>query len=269
MNDEEPVTKVKRKRGRPSAAAKSHQQSSQNYEDKHYEKLMKQMKFLVNCVLKYKDTDGRVLSEPFQQLPTKRELPDYYEIIKRPIDLKKIQQKIKDHKYSSLDMLANDIDLMCKNTQEYNMEGSLIYEDSIVLHSVFKSARARLEAENESDNESGNEQIEDEDEDDPDGSMIKPSKNKRARVEKMAPTKGERKMVETKKHKKRASLVDDEDDDEDSENNNNNNNNQDEDEELDVDEDASNASLHKKRSKKHENKKKEVKFGSDEQGLGI
>ncbi len=71
-------------------------------------------------------SDGRVLSDPFIQLPTRRDLPDYYEIIKKPIDLKRIQARIKDNKYASLDMLAADMDLMAKNTQEYNVEGSLV-----------------------------------------------------------------------------------------------------------------------------------------------
>lgn len=35
--------------------------------------------------------------------------------------------------------------LLSKNAQTYNVEGSLIYEDSIVLQSVFTSARERLE----------------------------------------------------------------------------------------------------------------------------
>ena len=35
--------------------------------------------------------------------------------------------------------------LLCKNTQLYNEDGSLIYEDSIVLQSVFTNGRARLE----------------------------------------------------------------------------------------------------------------------------
>ena len=88
-----------------------------------------------------------MLSEPFVQLPTRRDLPDYYELIKRPMDLKRIQNKIRDGKYSNLDELQADVELMCRNTQEYNIEGSLIFEDSIVLNSVFKSARARLEQE--------------------------------------------------------------------------------------------------------------------------
>ena len=35
--------------------------------------------------------------------------------------------------------------VLCKNTQHYNEEGSLIFEDSIVLQSVFTNARERLE----------------------------------------------------------------------------------------------------------------------------
>ncbi len=38
--------------------------------------------------------DGRVLSDPFMKLPSRREYPDYYEIIKKPIDIKKILTKI-------------------------------------------------------------------------------------------------------------------------------------------------------------------------------
>ena len=34
---------------------------------------------------------------------------------------------------------------MCKNTQQYNEDGSLIFEDSIVLQSVFTNARERIE----------------------------------------------------------------------------------------------------------------------------
>lgn len=41
---------------------------------------------------------GRVLSEPFMKLPSRRELPDYYDIIKKPLDIKKIMNRIEDGK---------------------------------------------------------------------------------------------------------------------------------------------------------------------------
>jgi SWI/SNF-related matrix-associated actin-dependent regulator of chromatin subfamily A protein 2/4 len=38
------------------------------------------------------------LSDPFLKLPTRRELPDYYEVIKRPVDINKMLTKIDDGK---------------------------------------------------------------------------------------------------------------------------------------------------------------------------
>ncbi|GIY43299.1 hypothetical protein CDAR_27011 [Caerostris darwini] len=108
-------------------------------------RLTVQMKKLLEIVIHYKDSDGRVLSEAFMHLPSKRELPDYYEVIKKPVDLQKIKNRIKEHRYRSIDDLENDFMLLCTNAQTYNVEGSLIYEDSIVLQSVFTSARERLE----------------------------------------------------------------------------------------------------------------------------
>lgn len=36
-------------------------------------------------------SDGRVLSEVFISLPSRKELPEYYEIIKKPVDFRKIK----------------------------------------------------------------------------------------------------------------------------------------------------------------------------------
>ena len=63
------------------------------------------MKKLIEVVNQYQDSDGRVLSEPFYQLPTRKELPDYYEIIKRPVDIAKIEQRIDNEKYEDLDAM--------------------------------------------------------------------------------------------------------------------------------------------------------------------
>lgn len=110
-------------------------------------RLRKQMRKLMNIVVKYKDSDQRVLSEPFMKLPSRKELPDYYEVIKKPMDIKKILTKIDAGKYNDLDDLEKDFMQSCKNAQVYNVEGSLIYEDSIILQSVFTNARQRLDTE--------------------------------------------------------------------------------------------------------------------------
>ena len=61
-------------------------------------RLKKKMSKLMEVVIKYEDQDGRILSDPFLKLPSKKELPDYYEIIRKPVDIRKIQSKIEDEK---------------------------------------------------------------------------------------------------------------------------------------------------------------------------
>lgn len=46
---------------------------------------------LWEMIVDYKDSDGRQVSSIFMVLPTRKELPEYYQIIKKPIDLKKIK----------------------------------------------------------------------------------------------------------------------------------------------------------------------------------
>lgn len=64
-------------------------------------KMKQAMKKLIMLVVNYTDsTDGRVLSDPFMKLPSRRELPDYYDIIKKPLTINKLLQKIEEGKVS-------------------------------------------------------------------------------------------------------------------------------------------------------------------------
>lgn len=156
--DEEEEKKAKKKRGKrkrkgdddddeiiPTSSKKKKSNSGAE------SRLKRQMRNLMNIVVKYTDSDGRVLSEPFMKLPSKSKLPDYYDIIKKPLDIKKIFNRIDDGKYADFDDLEKDFIQMCKNAQIYNEEASLIHEDSIVLQSVFTNARQRIEQEDTDD----------------------------------------------------------------------------------------------------------------------
>ena len=153
--EEEVLPKAKGKRGRKKRRDEDDEDEEPKKKKKKgaMRKLQKKMRKLIEIVVKYEDQDDRVLSDPFMKLPTKKELPDYYEVIKRPVDINKIKNKIEEEKYDDLDALEKDFILMCQNTQKYNEDGSLIYEDSIVLQSVFTSARERLEEEPEESGE--------------------------------------------------------------------------------------------------------------------
>merc|ERR1712129_332524 len=148
---DEPNNEAK-KRG-PGVGKKKRREESEDDEPKKkkkkgaMKKLAKQMRKLIEIVIQYEDQDGRILSDPFMKLPSRKELPDYYEVIRKPVDITKILTKIDDGKYDDMDMMARDFDQLCLNTQKYNEDGSLIHEDSIVLQSVFTNAREKLQAE--------------------------------------------------------------------------------------------------------------------------
>ncbi|TNN83612.1 Transcription activator BRG1 [Liparis tanakae] len=116
--DKDEDGKRQRKRGRPPAEKISPNPPA----------LLKKMRKIVDAVIKYKDSaSGRQLSEVFIQLPSRKELPEYYELIRKPVDFRKIK----------------------------------IYEDSIVLQSVFTSLRQKVEKEEESEGEESEEEEED------------------------------------------------------------------------------------------------------------
>ncbi len=83
--DDEPLKKPKKRRGRPPVEKLI----------PNPPKLTKMMRKLLDVVMNYEDNDGRVLSEPFMHLPAKKELPDYYEVIKKPVDFKKIRVSLR------------------------------------------------------------------------------------------------------------------------------------------------------------------------------
>ncbi|XP_048651057.1 transcription activator BRG1 isoform X6 [Marmota marmota marmota] len=152
--DKDDESKKQKKRGRPPAEKLSPNPPN----------LTKKMKKIVDAVIKYKDSSGRQLSEVFIQLPSRKELPEYYELIRKPVDFKKIKERIRNHKYRSLSDLEKDVMLLCQNAQTFNLEGSLIYEDSIVLQSVFTSVRQKIEKEDDSEGEESEEEEEGEEE---------------------------------------------------------------------------------------------------------
>lgn len=104
-------------------------------------KVKTQMNRVMSLVIKYTDPEGRTLSDPFMKLPSRQKLPDYYEIIKRPVDIKKIMMRIEDGRYMDFTDLEKDFVQLCQNAQIYNEEASLIYEDSVNLQLVFFNAK--------------------------------------------------------------------------------------------------------------------------------
>lgn len=85
------------------------------------------------------------------RLPSKNEYPDYYDVIKKPIDLLKIGHKL--NLYESLDDLIADLALMFDNACKYNEPDSLIYKDALALLKLALDKKSELEKNEEDRNQ--------------------------------------------------------------------------------------------------------------------
>ncbi|XP_050044388.1 protein polybromo-1-like isoform X5 [Dermacentor andersoni] len=95
--------------------------------------LKKRLKVLIRTLLNYTDEVGRPLISIFMEKPSRKDYPDYYEVITNPIDMKTIHENVKNNKYSSEDAMVSDVKLMFSNCRMYNEEGSQIYRDADTL----------------------------------------------------------------------------------------------------------------------------------------
>lgn len=95
--------------------------------------LSKQLTKLLEFVIKYRDKfdqsslsshtltffssseDNRVLSRPFMRLPSQKELPEYYEMIKQPVDFNRIKVR------SNFEVLRLDRTLILEKTQRESL----------------------------------------------------------------------------------------------------------------------------------------------------
>ncbi|GFY58398.1 protein polybromo-1 [Trichonephila inaurata madagascariensis] len=101
--------------------------------------IKKKARSLYKAIHDYVDDDGRPLISVFMEKPSKKDYPDYYEIISNPIDMKTIDSNIKADKYMNEESLLADFRLMFANCKHYNEEGSQIYQDAETLESVLNN----------------------------------------------------------------------------------------------------------------------------------
>ena len=91
------------------------------------------IKALYDTLKDYRDAKGRQLSLIFLKLPSKHDYPDYYDIIKRPIDMEKISARIRNNGYDTMEDAVADFTLVFDNACKYNEPDSQIYKVSVVI----------------------------------------------------------------------------------------------------------------------------------------
>ncbi|KAJ2021899.1 ATP-dependent DNA helicase Snf21 [Coemansia sp. S610] len=83
----------------------------------------------------------------FLDLPSRRDYPDYYVIIRHPIAMKTIRRNVKAGKYASISDFHRDWKLMFDNARTYNEEGSMVYDDACEMQRALEETMSRLTGE--------------------------------------------------------------------------------------------------------------------------
>lgn len=76
--------------------------------------------------------------------PVELGLPDYFDIIKKPMDLGTIQKKLENGAYHSIESFRADVDLTFDNAMTYNEDGSVVYDMAKELKIKFEADMKKL-----------------------------------------------------------------------------------------------------------------------------
>ncbi|CEL06684.1 Putative Component of the RSC chromatin remodeling complex (Eurofung) [Aspergillus calidoustus] len=108
------------------------------------EELWKAMMDVVLAIYDVREADGHDPSRLFHRSVNKRNVPDYYDIIKEPMALSILKQRINKREYKKFTDFVRDCALIPHNAQTYNRPKSQAYEDSLVIKDAFISEFEKL-----------------------------------------------------------------------------------------------------------------------------
>lgn len=103
---------------------------------------------LYDSIRNHKKEDGTLLCDSFIRVPKRRQEPGYYEVVTNPIDLLKVQQKLKTEEYEDVEDLQTDIELIVNNTKAFYKKNSQEYKDACELWELFLENKSRYVLEN-------------------------------------------------------------------------------------------------------------------------
>ena len=75
--------------------------------------------------------------------PKRRTEPAYYDVVTDPIDMLRIQQKLKMDEYTTMEELKEDFERLFKNAYSYYKKGSPEFKDATELSELFAKALGR------------------------------------------------------------------------------------------------------------------------------
>lgn len=96
---------------------------------------------LYDIIRNHKKLDGSLLCDSFIRVPKRRQEPKYYDVVSNPIDLLKVQQKLRTDEYEDVEGLQGDIELIVNNTKAFYKRSTQEYKDANELWELFNRSK--------------------------------------------------------------------------------------------------------------------------------
>ncbi|KAI5287299.1 hypothetical protein KEM54_006089 [Ascosphaera aggregata] len=125
-------------------AVKPEQQENKPQVSRVTDQQWRSMTDVVMAIYNHREPDGYDPSRLFHKSVNKRNVPDYYEIIKEPMALSILKAKIKGRQYMDFAEFVRDCALISHNAQTYNRPKSQAYEDALIIKQVFEYEFSQL-----------------------------------------------------------------------------------------------------------------------------
>lgn len=115
------------------------------------------MKTLYNLLIEHREEgSNRVMVQLFMCLPSRKDFPEYFNVIEKPIAMNKIRERIEKLQYPDEQAFMDDLKLMFDNCKYFNEETSQIYKDAQQLEELLESNKKKSSTSNNGANNSSN-----------------------------------------------------------------------------------------------------------------
>ncbi|KAF2018342.1 Bromodomain-containing protein [Aaosphaeria arxii CBS 175.79] len=104
----------------------------------------KGMSTVLNNIYAHRVEDDYDPTNLFHRKVNKRQLPDYYEVIKEPVALSTIKMKVAKREYKNFAEFVRDFALVPHNAQVYNRQDSQAYVDALEVKRVLEEELKKL-----------------------------------------------------------------------------------------------------------------------------
>ncbi|KAM7208182.1 Bromodomain-containing factor 1 [Naviculisporaceae sp. PSN 640] len=118
------------------------------YDTKRKKKLSPELRFCEEVLTEIRKSKYFDVNGPFMQPvdPVALNIPSYHKIIKKPMDLGTMDQKLKAGEYLSLKEFDKDFDLIVKNCKTFNGEDHVITHVAYKLQDLYKAEMGKKDA---------------------------------------------------------------------------------------------------------------------------